>query len=145
MRRRAPATTISNDFRPNKTSIDFVSERYPNVNIETTAERFVDWASSDGAMYSDWQAAFRNVVRKGVENNWTSVVQFRKGTFNISPINKSMVTSEQREFTNLERLKERRAQIGLANFRDPLANESSQDYRNAQDVEWTNKVTKKLA
>lgn len=142
MRRRAPAIAIPEDFRPNKTSIDFCSSRYPQVNIEATTERFIDWAQSDGALYVDWQATFRNCVRKGVENGWTSIVQLRKTTFVKTSDNK-VVSMDQREFTALERLKERRAVIGLADFRDPGPGETSQQYRSAQEDEWTKRQVKR--
>ena len=44
--------------------------------------------------------------------------------------------SEQREIEALRKLRDRRAAIGLADFRDPLPGETSDAYRVAQDQAW---------
>lgn len=49
------------------------------------------------------------------------------------------ITHQQRESAELQKLKDRRPAIGLAGFRDPLANETVNDYRKAQDAEWHRK------
>lgn len=57
----------------------------------------------------------------------------------LSPV----LTHEQRELAELQKLVDRRRPIGLDDFREPHPGESAQAYRNAQDAEWHERKTKK--
>ncbi|MGQ0836343.1 MAG: hypothetical protein ACT4O5_15765 [Gammaproteobacteria bacterium] len=73
-----PMTGIPAGFKLTETTLLFVNERYPTVDIERTLERFTESALAHGRMYSDWQMAFRTWVRKAIENKWDGV-EFKQG------------------------------------------------------------------
>lgn len=77
--RKAPARTIPEPFELTPKTRAWVQEKYPQVDIEATTERFECSARAHGWMYSDWQAGFKTVVRKGMENGWRSIVTIRGG------------------------------------------------------------------
>lgn len=79
MRKTAPGTAIPRDFKLTDKTIAWVNEKYPTVHIEDTLERFVETATAHGWMYADWQSGFRTCVRKGVDNGWNSIVQYKRG------------------------------------------------------------------
>ena len=52
---------------PYSPSDDFQKElelKFPGVNIQKNVESFNDWAEAKGATYKNWDAAFRNWIRK---------------------------------------------------------------------------------
>lgn len=77
-KKAAPISAIPDGFALTEKTISFVSERFPQVNIDGTLERFTESALAHGRMYADWQAAFRTWVRKAIENKWDGV-EFKKG------------------------------------------------------------------
>jgi len=78
MSKKAAMTTIPEDFALTEKTIAWVNEKFPTVNVEGTLERFVDSSHAHGRMYADWQAAFKNWVRKAIENKWDGV-EFKQG------------------------------------------------------------------
>jgi hypothetical protein len=74
-----PVSAIPEGFALTQTTMEFVAQKYPAVQLEDTLERFVETALANGWMYADWQAAFRTCVRKGVDNGWNSIVRFKQG------------------------------------------------------------------
>lgn len=77
-KRSAPMMTIPEDFVLTEKTVAWVQEKYPTVNIDGTLERFVDSSHAHGRMYADWQAAFKNWVRKAIENKWDGV-EYKQG------------------------------------------------------------------
>lgn len=79
MKKTLPVTALPESFSLTEKTIAWVSEKYPTVSVEDSLERFCEWASANGCMYADWQAAFKTCVRKGVDNGWNSIVRFKQG------------------------------------------------------------------
>jgi hypothetical protein len=79
MRRVLPQTALPQDFKLTEKTINWVNEKYPTVDVETSLERFIETAEANGWMYADWQAGFKTCVRKGVDNGWNSIVRYKQG------------------------------------------------------------------
>lgn len=77
-RKAMPISGIPEDFKLTEKTIQWVSEKFPTVNVEGTLERFIESAQAHGRMYADWQAAFKTWVRKAIENKWDGV-EFKQG------------------------------------------------------------------
>lgn len=69
-------TFLPQDFALTATTLKWLDEKFPSVDIDETMEIFVDKAAARGWSYRDWQAAFRNYVRNG--GTYGGVV-YRKG------------------------------------------------------------------
>lgn len=72
-------TLIPEPFELTEKTLVWLNKKYPQVDLEDTKERFEDWAKQVGAMYADWQAGFKTVVRKGMDNGWRSIVTLKGG------------------------------------------------------------------
>lgn len=105
-----PMRGIPEGFELTETTIAWIKERYPTVNIEGTLERFKDSASQHGRMYADWQAAMRTWVRKAVDNKWDGV-EFKQGR-----------AQDPRWITVLNEARK-------YGFRDPQSQETPDSYR----------------
>lgn len=79
MKKTLPVTALPDGFALTEKTIEWVSAKYPTVDIETSLERFIETAEANGWMYADWQAGFKTCVRKGVDNGWNSIVRFKQG------------------------------------------------------------------
>lgn len=72
------------------------------------------------------------VVEQSIANGWQGLFELRRAPGSV-PRGPS---AEEAERTSLEKLKQRRPMIGLADFRDPLTGESADAYRAAQNAQW---------
>lgn len=70
---------IADDFELSAKTMAWMEQKYPQVDIGETLERFQDWARQKGVMYADWQAGFKTVVRKAIDNGWRSIVTLKGG------------------------------------------------------------------
>jgi len=63
------ATRLPNDFEPDPKSWDVMIEHFPWVDVKLETHKFRDyWASATrNALKKDWQAAWRNWVRRAAE------------------------------------------------------------------------------
>jgi hypothetical protein len=118
-RKQMPVTGIPKDFALTETTLLYITQTFPTVNIEKTMERFTDSALQHGRMYADWQAAFRTWVRKAIENKWDGV-EFKKGR-------------EQDP-----RWQPVLAEVAPYGFRAPLPHETPSSYRTDFEL-WTGK------
>lgn len=59
---RKRGTTLPDDWAPNPKHADIAAER--GVTCWLEAEKFRDWAAAKGTRYRDWDAAFRNWLRR---------------------------------------------------------------------------------
>lgn len=57
------------DFNPSQEFINDLEKQFPGVDIRVNLESFNDWVKAKGASYKDWNAAFRNWVRKDYKWN----------------------------------------------------------------------------
>lgn len=73
-RKAMPMTGIPAGFKLTETTMLYVSDRFPTVDIDKTLERFSETCEANGTMYADWQAGFRTWVRRNVEEKWKGVV-----------------------------------------------------------------------
>lgn len=71
-------TFIPSTFELTPATLEWLAEKYPSIDVAETLERFIGWAEADGVMYANWQRAFQNVVRKGMDNGWRSIVTLRQ-------------------------------------------------------------------
>jgi hypothetical protein len=72
-------TLIPQPFELTEKTVAWIDSKYPDqIDVEETLERFVDWARQEGVVYSDWQAGFKTVIRRGMDNGWRSIVTLRK-------------------------------------------------------------------
>lgn len=83
-------------------------------------------AAKELAKYGSQQAA---VVQQSIAAGW-------QGLFALKATQATQGVTQDPESLALRKLTERRAAIGLADFRLPAAGESSKDYRAAQDQAW---------
>jgi len=56
---------LPEDFRLTESTLAWVAEKHPTLDVPDTLERFCDNAAAKSWAYRDWQAAFRNYVRNG--------------------------------------------------------------------------------
>lgn len=71
-------TLIPKPFELTAKTLEWLEKKYPQVDVEETLERFEDWARQKGAMYADWQAGFKTVIRRGVDDGWRGIVTLKK-------------------------------------------------------------------
>lgn len=100
-------------FELSKKTLAWCAEKYPQVNVDDTFERFEEWARREGVMYADWDAGFKTVVRKGIDNGWRTIVTLKGG----------MAADPKFQLTLHEARK-----IG---FRDPVQHETAGAYKTA--------------
>jgi len=58
-------TALPDDWQP-KDSV-YAEEKYSVLNIDDEAESFRNWCLANGKRYVDWDAAFRNWLKKGLD------------------------------------------------------------------------------
>ncbi len=59
---------ISRNYIPNPRDVEWIKERYGmEVNIEYEKEQFIDYYKANGGIKADWDACFRNWIRRGVQ------------------------------------------------------------------------------
>ena len=63
------ATRLSKDWKATKETLDVMAEHFPWVDLKLETHKFVDYwqAATKNAMKKDWEAAFRNWVRRAAE------------------------------------------------------------------------------
>lgn len=109
-------TVIPQPFELTPKTLDWLERKYPGqINVEETLERFEDWARQKGVMYADWQAGFKTVVRKGMDNGWRTIVTLSGGR--QSDPQWQMALHEARKF----------------GFREPTPMETPASYKTALD------------
>lgn len=60
---------IPEDWEPSSRVIEWAGEKHPLVDINVEAEKFLDYFLATGKCYANWDAAFRNWVRRAVDYN----------------------------------------------------------------------------
>lgn len=77
------ATRLPDDFEPNPDSWDVMVEHFPWVDVKLETHKFRDyWASATrNAMKKDWQAAWRNWVRRAAEYSKPAEMPQKKHQF----------------------------------------------------------------
>lgn len=73
-----PASAIEDSWRPEQKTINWVSAKFPQVEIEGTIEKFVLSALANGRMYSCWNSAFKTWVQRSIEKKWDGCA-FKEG------------------------------------------------------------------
>lgn len=83
-------TKMNEDYCPSQKTIDKMIGQYPGVNINYEQEKFVDHYISTGDTRENWDAAFRNWIRRADEYSSkqtsnhvatsTNAIQTRKGS-----------------------------------------------------------------
>ena len=66
-KRAKPRHTLSADWMPRDSDIEWCSKTYPNVRAGDEADKFRDYWIASGKQQADWHAAFRNWCRKAAE------------------------------------------------------------------------------
>ena len=56
---------VSDDFLPNETTLN--NPKYAAIDIPSEVERFINWHQAKGIQNRDWQAAFRNWLKKALD------------------------------------------------------------------------------
>jgi DNA-binding transcriptional regulator YhcF (GntR family) len=109
------------------------------VDPEREFSRFCDhWRAASGAnaRKHDWDAAWRNWCRRAGDMSQTP---------GRGPAPTPAAVREQRDREELERLKAKRADMGLADFRDPYPHENPIAYETALRAERNHRGTRQLA
>lgn len=77
------ATRLPDDFEPNKDSVNVMVEHFPWVDVKLETHKFRDyWASATrNAIKKDWQAAWRNWVRRAAEYSKPAEMPTKKHQF----------------------------------------------------------------
>lgn len=77
------ATRLSDDFEPDQDSVNVMIEHFPWVDVKLETHKFRDyWASATrNAMKKDWQAAWRNWVRRAAEYSKPTEMPQKKHQF----------------------------------------------------------------
>jgi hypothetical protein len=57
--------SLPDDWKPKETL--FLDDRYSVLDIDSEAESFRNWCLAYGKKYADWDAAFRNWLKKGLD------------------------------------------------------------------------------
>lgn len=57
--------SLPDDWKPKETL--FLDDRYSVLDIDSEAESFRNWCLANGKKYADWDAAFRNWLKKGLD------------------------------------------------------------------------------
>lgn len=70
-------TFIPNPFELTPATLEWQTAKYPQIDAEETLERFIGWAEANGVMYANWQRAYQNVVRSGMDKGWRSIVTLK--------------------------------------------------------------------
>ena len=58
---------INEDWMPSQSTILKMMEEYPGVDIQYEKEKFIDYYLSNGGVSANWEAAFRNWIRRADE------------------------------------------------------------------------------
>ena len=58
---------INEDWVPSQRTLDRMTELFPGVDIQYEQEKFVDYYLSNGGVSANWEAAFRNWIRRADE------------------------------------------------------------------------------
>lgn len=58
---------INEDWMPSEATIIKMMAAYPGVDIQYEKEKFVDYYLSNGGVSANWEAAFRNWIRRADE------------------------------------------------------------------------------
>ena len=58
---------ISEDWVPSHATLERMTELFPGVDIQYEQEKFVDYYLSNGGVSANWEAAFRNWIRRADE------------------------------------------------------------------------------
>ncbi len=58
---------ISEDWMPSEKTLIKMMTDYPGVNIQYEKEKFIDYYLSNGGVSANWEAAFRNWIRRADE------------------------------------------------------------------------------
>ncbi len=68
-REGAGATRLSKDWKPSDETLAVMSEHFPRLDIKLETHKFKDYwlANTRNAMKKDWDAAYRNWIRKAAE------------------------------------------------------------------------------
>jgi hypothetical protein len=66
------------EFNPSQDFLNQLEEQFPGVDLRANLEAFNDWVKAKGASYKDWNAAFRNWVRKDFKWNPPTTQQLDK-------------------------------------------------------------------
>ena len=63
------ATRLSKDWKASQDTLDVMAEHFPWVDLKLETHKFVDYwqAATKNAMKKDWDAAYRNWVRRAAE------------------------------------------------------------------------------
>ncbi len=57
------------EWEPSEKTLDKMYKQYPEVDIEYDKEKFIDHYLSTGGVSADWNATFRNWIRRSDEYN----------------------------------------------------------------------------
>ena len=57
--------SLPDDWKPKETL--YLDDRYSVLDIDSEAESFRNWCLANGKKYADWDAAFRNWLKKGLD------------------------------------------------------------------------------
>ena len=63
---RARARAIE-DWKPSEPLIEWAIEKYPSVDLLSETQKFIDHFTANGKPMKDWDAAWRNWIRRSVE------------------------------------------------------------------------------
>jgi len=63
-------------YQPTEDFIKELEEKFPGTDVIQCHEAFMDWVDAKGASYKNWDAAFRNWVRK--DYNWSDSTKQQK-------------------------------------------------------------------
>tara|TARA_R100001530_G_scaffold136286_1_gene116221 strand:- start:1613 stop:1957 length:345 start_codon:yes stop_codon:yes gene_type:complete len=58
---------INEDWVPSQRTLDRMTELFPGVDIQYEQDKFVDYYLSNGGVSANWEAAFRNWIRRADE------------------------------------------------------------------------------
>lgn len=70
-------THVPEGFQVTAATREKIARKYPQVDIETSVENFVEDCSAKGRLYKDWQAGFCSFVRIAVERSLYTVIKLK--------------------------------------------------------------------
>ena len=76
-KRKGQKTSIPKDFKLEPQTIKYCTEKFPEINLSEFIEHFVLQCQSHDYRYVDWQATFKNWIRRSEKQGKSNVTKFK--------------------------------------------------------------------
>jgi hypothetical protein len=109
-KRKPLMVTLPEGWEPSASLLAWAADKFPTVDAADETERFIDRVTRDGAVYADWDAAWRTTIRNAHRYTGERAARGGYGSGQGAPTRR-LTTTEARQEEELARIREKADRI----------------------------------